>query len=475
MQKRRYRQDAIIQLKIGNFAETFPQTSGDLSVISVNSKANGNTSAAAWNSMSSSNPAWAIYAERQRSGFLTVLFLVSRSQFFDRNVISILLEPIKEEFNVSDTMLGMLGGPCFAFFYAIAGIPVARWTDRGNRRTVITLALTFWSVMTMLCGLAQAFWQLAVARVGVGTGESGGIQASQSLIIDYFLPARRTTAIAILMGGDVAGNVLGLAIGGYVAAIFGWRSVFLLAGALGLVLAVIVRFTLTEPRLWSDMPFVRKQAENLGQAISLRRRKHSYVPGLVGSVLYYLFAYGPPIFIPLFLTRNLHIPLVNISKIYGPVVAVGSLIGTLAGGLLADRLSRRDVRWLAWLPAVVFALACPVYLITFTLASVPRFMALVFVGNVLLLSGLPSTFSALHAVGGSPRRATAFGIVYFSASLVGGGLGLLACGALSDGLNALYGADGGLHYALMTMTKPLVISGVLFYFFGCGMKRDLEE
>lgn len=155
---------------------------------------------------------WLLYTDRQRWGYLTILFVVAASQFFDRNIMSVLLEPIRHEFHVSDTMLGLLSGLCFALFYSVAGIPVARWADRGNRRTIITLALAAWSVMTLVCGLAQAFWQLALARVLVGVGESGGLPPSQSLIADYFSPERRATAIASFTAAAIAGNLLGIGV-----------------------------------------------------------------------------------------------------------------------------------------------------------------------------------------------------------------------------------------------------------------------
>jgi MFS family permease len=170
-------------------------------------------------------PSWTLYSSRQRWGLLAVLFLVSTSNYLDRNVISVLLEPIKQEFHVSDTMLGLLGGFCFSIFYAVFGMPVARWADRGNRRTVITLALAIWSLMTLCCGLAQTFVQLTIARIGVGAGEAGAIPPAQSLIADYFSPQQRATAIAIfprlrrlaICWGSVSGATLRQSMAG------GWR------------------------------------------------------------------------------------------------------------------------------------------------------------------------------------------------------------------------------------------------------------
>jgi len=417
---------------------------------------------------------WSMYTPRQRAGFLAVLFLVSTSQFFDRNVMSIVLEPIKHEFNASDTMLGILGGFCFALFYALAGLPVARWADRGNRRTIIAVALALWSAMTVFCGIAQTFWQLALARVGVGAGESGGIVPSQSLIVDYFPPERRASAIAILTGGSIAGNVLGLTLGGYITAMYGWRSAFLWAVILGLALVLVVRSTLAEPRLRPEYVRVSPPAERMGDTISHLWRKRSYLTGLVGCLIYFLFAYGALIFVPSFLIRVLHAPLAKVSTMYGLTGAASSLVGTLGGGWLADRLGRQDIRWLAWLPAAAFALAAPLYILGFASNDFWRFILLAFVGNILLSGGVPSAFSAIHSVCGNPRRATAFALVYFSASLFGGGFGPLVSGALSDALSAVYGPQG-LRYALMLITTLLIASGSIFYVFGRQMPADLED
>jgi predicted MFS family arabinose efflux permease len=415
-----------------------------------------------------------MYTPRQRWGYLVILFLVSTSQFYDRNVIAVLLEPIKQEFKVSDTMLGLLGGLCFALFYSVAGMPVARWADRGNRRTVITLALTLWSVMTMFCGLAQTFWQLALARVGVGVGEAGGIPPSQSLIADYFPPERRATAIAIFIGGATAGYVLGLGVGGNIAAAFGWRMSFLLAGVPGLVLALAVRLTLPEPRLGAVTTVTSRPEEGIKAAVSRLLRKRSYLATLIAAILYYLYAYGPGIFIPSFLMRVLHVPLAKVSTTYALVAAGGSLVGTLVGGWLADRLGRRDVRWLSWLPAAAFLLATPIYVLAFCLNDFFGFMALAFVGYTLVAGGLPSVFTSIHSICGGTRRATAIAIVLFSASLIGGGFGPLMSGALSDWLSARLGYEG-LRYSLMAMTALLPMSGMCLYWSGRVIRNDLEE
>jgi MFS family permease len=419
-------------------------------------------------------PSWTLYSSRQRWTLLAVLFLVSTSNYLDRNVISVLLEPIKQEFHVSDTMLGLLGGFCFSIFYAVFGMPVARWADRGNRRTVITVALAIWSLMTLCCGLAQTFVQLAIARIGVGAGEAGAIPPAQSLIADYFSPQQRATAIAIFTSAATAGYLLGFGFGGYVAATHGWRMAFLVAGAPGLLLAVITRIGLSEPRLRPGFQAARTAGESVRETLTHLMAKRSFRYALVGCVLYFLMAYGALIFIPSYLVRTLHVPLARVSVVVGSVSAVAGVVGTLGGGWIADRLARRDVRWLAWIPAAALIVATPFEIAALCANSFLAYLTISFVGGALIAAGLPPVFAAIHAVCGSPRRATAIAIVLFSATLIGGGFGPLVSGAISDSLTVWYGADG-LRYALIAMMPLLAASGACFYFFAQAMPKDIED
>ena len=418
-------------------------------------------------------PSWSRYSEAQRWRFLAILFLVSTCNYFDRNLLSVLLESIKHEFQVSDTMLGLLGGLCFSIFYAAFGLPVARWADTGNRRTLITLALTIWSAMTVFCGLAHTFVQLAAARIGVGAGEAGAIPPAQSLIADYFPPERRASAIGVFMAAATAGYLLCFGVGGPVAAAYGWRAAFLMAGIPGLLLAVIVRLGLAEPRLRPGLHSVQVERESLRESLLRLKSKRSFVHALIGCQFYSLMAYGALIFVPSYLIRVQHVSLAEVSVAYGAAVAIGSVIGTLLGGWAADRLSRRDVRWLAWLAAVACAAAGPVYMVALSLDSFWVFLVLAFVGATLLSGGMPPVYTAIHAVCGSARRATAIAVVLFSAT-VGGSVGPLATGAISDALSKVYGADG-LRYSLILMMSLLFAAGGCFYLFGRAMPIDLED
>lgn len=398
---------------------------------------------------------YTLYSPRQRWLFLSVLFLVSASNFMDRLVISVLLEPIKREFGASDTLLGLLSGAAFAVTYAVLGVPVARWADRGNRKFIISLALAAWSAMTILCGMAQSFWQLAVARVGVGIGEAGAIPPSQSLIVDYFPPYQRARALAIFLAAGTAGSLLAFVLGGHIAATQGWRAAFIVLGSPGLVLAALTFLVLKEPRAQLGAPTTPASAETFFGTLGVLWRKLSYRYLLVGVTVYMLFAYGALLFVPSYFVRVLGMGIGAAGSAYGSVAAVSALVGTLGGGYLADRLSARDARWVLRFPAIGLALAFPIYLIAFMVRDLTVVLALLGIGGMLLSAALPSIFAGSHMVCGSPRRALSVAILTFFIGLVGAGLGPLVTGMISDAFAPKYGTDA-LGYAMRVMSVMLL-------------------
>ena len=194
-------------------------------------------------------------SERYRLYVVWLLCVVYLFNHVDRQILAILIQPIKAEFDLSDTDLGLLGGVAFALFYSTLGIPIARYADRGNRKTIIAVSLAMWSLFTALTGLARTFWHLLLARVAVGIGEAGCSPPAYSIISDYFEPKRRATAISIYSLGVSGGAIVGLVVGGHLAEAYGWRTAFYVLGLPGVALAIVVAITLREPpRGWSDPP-----------------------------------------------------------------------------------------------------------------------------------------------------------------------------------------------------------------------------
>ncbi|MBU1377054.1 MAG: MFS transporter [Alphaproteobacteria bacterium] len=413
----------------------------------------------------------AAYTPRRRAGMLFILFLVSTSSYLDRNIIGVALEPIKQEFGVSDTMLGLLTGASFALFYVTMGVPVARWADRGDRRIIITAALAVWSLMTALCGAATTFWQLVLARVGVGAGEAGAMAPAQGLLADYFPPSQRARAISLFMLSVTAGNFLGLAGGGWLVQNFGWRTMFLAVGLPGLLLVPLVYFTLNEPR--SAAPS-EVSTETLADVLKALRRKSSYVLAVGAMALFFAVAYGPLSFVVPFMIRAHDLPIGQAAAIYGACTALGGLIGNLAGGALTDRLAASEVRWLCWIPAAGMVGVCLLYQAAFLAPSTSAMIVLLFCGSLISGAAYPPMYSLLHAVCGSKRRVMAVAVALFVGNLVGIGLGPLLVGAVSDLLTPSLGAAEALRLALVIIASALAPAAFLFLGAARCVRGDLE-
>ena len=415
-----------------------------------------------------------LYTARQRWTFLAILFLVATSNYADRNIVAVLLEPIKREFGATDTQLGLLSGAAFAVLYSTLGVPVARWADRGHRPQIIALSISVWSLMCAVCGMAQNFWQLVLARVGVGVGEAGASPPSQSLIIDYFPPEQRARAVSIYTAGASAGYLVGFVVGAQIAAALGWRAAFVLLGLPGLVVAVVVAWGLREPRTVLGQPQPAGKQESFRNTLQVLWRKPAYRYTLVGLTLYGFFAYGVLVFVPAFLVRVLKVNMAVVGSTYGGVHVVVALLGTLGGGWLADRLVRRNLAWLLRLPALGLLIAFPFYLVSFVVTDYVVFLVLTSFGGLLLIGAVPSVFVAAHAVCGSERRAMSVAILLFFMVLVGSTLGPLAVGLVSDGLKATRGVSG-LADALAWLTLVMLLCAVSFWRGAKHIAQDSES
>ncbi|MDX2056280.1 MAG: MFS transporter [Gemmatimonadales bacterium] len=424
--------------------------------------------------MTAATGPWDLYPPRRRWTFLAVLFLVSTSNYVDRNIIGVLLKPIKREFGVSDTMLGLLTGFSFAIFYATLGIPVARWADRGDRKIILTVSLAAWSVMTAFCGMAQSFVQLALARIGVGAGEAGALPPAQSLIADYYPPAERGKALGTFMMSSMAGYVLGVVVGGQIAQAYGWRAAFLTVGLPGLLLAVVTYLVLDEPRRQPRFAVAQASMEPLRTSIKALMAKRSFVDITIAMVLYFLMAYGAFVFTVSYLIRTHGLSVGRASAIFGTVSTVTAVIGSLVGGALADRLARRHISWLARLPGWVLILALPAYELAFSVRSLAMTVVFLGIGGSLLTGAIPSMFAALHAVCGSARRAMSVAVIFFFANLIGTGLGPIITGRLSDYFAASVGPAEGLRYAMMIVMVTFVPSGWFMLRASRNLARDQE-
>lgn len=390
-------------------------------------------------------PAYSWYA-------LGVLFVVNIFHVIDRQVFSILQDSIKADLQLSDTALGLLGGLAFALFYTTFGIPIARLADRRSRTKIVAASLAVWSGMTALCGLATSLTTLALARVGVGVGEAGCSPATHSLLADYFPAARRSAAFAILTVGTSAGVSLGFYLGGTLDHLLGWRHTLILLALPGLLFSVFVLLCLREPRrgAWdkpaqadasADQPGIRAVFGTLWRIPTFRHV-------LLAYAIHYFAVQGSGAWKASYFRRTF--TAIDTGTLGSALALAAALaaIGIIAGGLLADRLTRRDKRWFAWLPIATILLAMP-FFVAMLFVQDWRLATVFYCFDVGLNAAFAGpTLALIQTLVPARLRAVAASIVLLLVSLIGMGLGPLLVGALSDVLVPLFGA-ASLRYALL--------------------------
>lgn len=406
-------------------------------------------------------------------GLLVVVYVFN---FVDRSILSILLESIKEEFQVSDTYLGFLSGIAFAALYTIVGIPIARWSDRGKRSSIIALAVLVWSGMTALTGLAQNFLHLVLARIGVGIGEAGCSPPAHSLISDYFPASKRATALAIYSTGIPIGGGLGFLLGGWLDEFFDWRMAFIVVGAPGIVLAAIVKLTLKEPvrGAFDDLRFRQQERPPVSQVLGFLRGLRSFRHMALAAALHAFYGYGAAAFIAAFFRRSHDMSSGEIGSWLALISFTAGVSGTFLGGYLSDRLGVRDQRWYMWIPACATLAFIP---FAFALYLWPEpYLALILYipGSVLGGMYLGPTFAMTQSLAVPTMRATASAILLFVINMIGLGLGPQGVGILSDLFANALGKES-LRYALLATTVAFATWSVVHYLLAARtLREDLQ-
>ena len=407
---------------------------------------------------------------RYALGLLVVVYIFN---FVDRSILSILLQSIKEEFQVSDTYLGFLSGIAFAAFYTVVGIPIARWADRGVRRNIIALAVLVWSGMTALTGLAGSFTQLALARIGVGVGEAGCSPPAHSLISDYFPPDRRATALAIYALGIPIGAGIGNLAGGWLNEFFDWRTAFIIVGAPGVLLALLVRLTLREPTRGAYEPKGSASGAqySISEVLQFMRSLASFKHLAFGAALHAFYGYGAGAFLAAFFMRSHGIPSGELGTWLGVLGFTGGVAGTYLGGYLADKLGTRDLRWYMWLPALATIAYIPFAFLLYLWPDGRTALVLFFPGALLGGMYLGPTFAMTQTIVPPSMRAMASAVLLFIINIIGLGLGPQGVGILSDVLEPRFGIES-LRYALLTIVVVCAAWSIFHY----GMAaRTLRE
>ncbi|GAB4144368.1 MAG: MFS transporter [Sphingomonadales bacterium] len=409
-----------------------------------------------------------------KPGFvLALLVLVYTFNFIDRQIVGILAVPIKADLGLSDTQLGLMGGLAFALFYTTLGIPVALLADRHSRTWIITISLALWSLMTAICGLAQNFWHLFLARLGVGVGEAGGTAPAYSLIADYFPPHQRARALAIYSFGGPIGAASGIVFGGVIASMIDWRVAFFIVGLAGVALAPLFRLAVREPvrgRFDPPPPAGTGHATLKGVMTLLWRKPSFWALSLMASC-FTMMGFALWFWLPSFFVRSFDLTLLEASLAFGGVLLVGGVAGIWLGGWLGDKYGQRNRASYGRLPAG-FALISAPFLITGVLVDGLALAAgLLFVPIALGIAYIGPVAAAIQQLVPPHMRATASAVFLFINNLIGLGAGAVTLGALSDGLAGLFGADS-LRYAIVAGSSIYLVAAVLGWASAKRLARD---
>ncbi|SEC13578.1 spinster family MFS transporter [Bradyrhizobium erythrophlei] len=402
-------------------------------------------------------------------GLLTIIYALN---FLDRTIFNVLIEPIKKEFALSDTTMGLLAGFGFVLFYSLLGIPIARMADRLNRRNIVAAAFAFWSAMTYLCGLASSVATLALARVGVGIGESAGTPASQSMIADLFDKNERPRALGIYAIGTYLGVFLGYFIGGYVNQHYGWRMAFFTAGLPGIALAGVLWLTISEPKRGAMAETFK--AEPIGPTLGFLISQPSFVIVLVGFCLTTYTNYATAVWIPPFLARIHHLTSAEIGTYAGTFKGLAGMAGTLIGGLVVAQIGRRDDRWKLWAPAIMSGLAGPVFALCMLTQSFTLMVATLALTSFMVGFHLGPIFAIAQTVAKPSMRALASAIVLLTATCFGQGVGPLAVGMINDALKGAYGTDA-VRYSLLSAAVTTTLGALLFVLAARWIRADIAR
>jgi predicted MFS family arabinose efflux permease len=378
----------------------------------------------------------------------------------------VLLDEIRRDFGATDEQMGLLTGVVFMVVHSVVGIPLARWADRGTRRTVVAAGLAVWSAMTALSGAARSFGVLVVLRMGVGIGEAASTPAAHSIISDIYPPERRARALAIYGLGVYLGIMFGYLAAGWVGEALGWRLTFVVVGLPGLALALLVRFTIDEPPRGTTV-----ESHPLGEVFAFLLRQRAFVWLLAAASFHAASAYAIAIWSPTFLIRVHEMSLSAVGTSLGLLTGILGAAGGLLGGVLADRLSQVDKRWYAWIPALAALAALPFgvgFLLSESVGS-----ALACFGGLIFATGLyTGPLYAMNQFLAKPRmRAMSVAIHLFVVSLLGGGLGPWVVGRLSDAFRPEYG-EASIRYALLAVLAVGTVGAALSYL---GTSRSLER
>lgn len=372
------------------------------------------------------------HGPRRAWAAVSVLAVVGTLNYADRFLPAVLAEPIREELALTDTALGVINGFGFLVVYALVGIPIARISDRGAYGLVISGCLSLWGVMTMLGGAVQSGFQLALTRVGVAIGEAGSTPAAHAYVARNFAPERRAAPLAVITLAIPLASAASLIGGGLLAQALGWRTAFLVMGALSVVFVPVVLAVVGR----RQRPVIESiAAEQVSANWWDILRKPSYLAIVAGAASISVAGYALTTFAPAFLMRARGMSLGEVGLQYGIASGVTGILGLIVVGKVADRLSAADPRWLLWLVAAMTATLIPFSTLGFLVDSSTLAVCFIALSYVVGTAYMAPSIAAIQRLVPAEQRATASAIFLFFSAILGS-VGPLVTGLISDALKS---------------------------------------
>lgn len=421
-----------------------------------------------------------------RSYLLLLLMVVLTCNYLDRVALSVVLQDIKVDLHLTDTQLGVLSGIAFALFYAIMGVPLAWWADRGNRVTIIAVTTALWSIMVALTGRAASFPQMVMARIGVGIGEAGCMPPANSLIPEYFTRRERPGAMAVYLLGGSLSLVIGYFAAGWLSQAFGWRKMFLLLGLPGIVLSVLCMLTLEEPRCArasaadvAEQRFGAPRGRSVDQSgptriVSTLWSNVTFRELVMVFAIAYFFGYGLLQWIPAFFIRSYGYRTGELGTWLALTYGLGGVVGTYAGGVLTSRYAGHDEAVQFRVMAVAFCVLSTIWVAMFLSHDAQVDFSLLALGVFGGATVNAPIFASIQTLVPEDMRAMAIAVIYLCANLIGMGLGPLAAGVLSDALHPYFGSDS-LRYALLLFCPGYIWSAWHLWRASATVQKDLSR
>jgi predicted MFS family arabinose efflux permease len=410
-----------------------------------------------------------------RTFVLVMLTLVYVVNYLDRQILGILIKQIKAEFHLTGLEVGVLSGPAFAIIYATLGVPIAILADRTNRRNIVSASMAVFSLMTVVCSYAGNFWHLFLGRLGTGIGEAGTGPSINSILVDLYPPEKRATALSFYTAGLNVGLLIAFFGGGWIAQHYGWRNAFLAAGIPGLLLALLVQFTVREPRRGlAEHAKDSAAPSGLFAVVRFLIKQRSFRWMAVGAAFSSFGGYAAITFVPLFLAYSHGMKEAEIGFVLALLTGVFGAAGTYLAGVFADRYAVRDVRWYLYVPIIATFIALPFVPVFYLAANKYVSLAAGIMPALVGAAYVGPAYAVAQSLVPVRMRARTVAILLFVLNFIGYGFGPPVVGKISDLFEPYVGTDS-YRYAMLCTIITALFGAFCYWRATRTLKADLER